>query len=304
MSDPQLVVMAAGIGSRYGGLKQVEPIGPGGEILTDYALFDAHRAGFRRVVFVIRRDIEQAFHDRIGARVARTFDMGYAFQELDKLPKGYAAPGGRSKPWGTGHAILCARDAIDAPFAVINADDFYGAESFRNLYEYLLGARDRDGVYDFCMVGYRLVNTLSEHGHVARGICTAASDGTLETIVERTKIRPFDGGPQYEDADGTWVRLPADSLVSMNMFGFTPAFMGELGRRFPLFLKDHINEPKAEFFLPTVVNQLIEEKKARVKILPTADRWRGVTYREDTQAVREAIHELVKNGVYPENVWG
>jgi dTDP-glucose pyrophosphorylase len=296
--------MAAGIGSRYGGVKQIEPVGPNGEIIIDYALFDAHRAGFERVTFVLRKEIEEAFNERVGSAVENHFDVTYAFQSVDNLPEGFSLPADRKKPWGTAHAVLCAADAIDAPFAVVNADDFYGSQSFENLYTYLSRAGDSDGYYDYCMVGYRLANTLSEHGHVARGVCTPTPEGYLDTIVERTRIRRFDGNARYEDDDGTWKDIPGDTLVSMNMFGFTPSFVAELRDHFPAFLKDNAGNPKAEFFLPTVVNRLIEEKKARVKILPTHDRWIGVTYREDTPKVREAIHALVAEGAYPEKLWG
>jgi hypothetical protein len=303
MLQPQLVVMAAGIGSRFGGVKQMEPVGPGGETITDYALYDARRAGFERVVFIVRKDIEVPFRERIGLEAEKHFAVLYALQDIADLPPGFSPPHERKKPWGTAHAVLCAADAIDAPFAVVNADDFYGAGSFRALHSYLTRASDRNGYYDYCMVAYRLINTLSEHGHVSRGICRPTPEGDLDTIVERTRILGFDGAARYEAENGNWIDIPPDSLVSMNMFGFTPSFIAELQSRFPAFLRENVGEPKAEFFLPGVVNGLIEEKKARVRILPTQDRWMGVTYREDTPAVREAIRALIAQGVYPDRLW-
>ncbi len=303
MLQPQLVVMAAGMGSRYGGLKQIEPIGPNKEIIIDYALYDAHRAGFKRIAFVVRKDIEHAFRERIGSVVEKHFDVTYALQKIDDLPNDFSAPAQRNKPWGTAHAVLCAADAVDAPFAVINADDFYGAESFKILYGYLRTARDSAGMYDYCMVGYRLINTISEHGHVSRGVCTETADGHLGTIVEYSKIQASGRAVRYQGDDGAWADIDGSSIASMNMFGFTPSFLAELKARFPAFLKENIGNPKAEFFLPTVVNDLVKERKARVKILPTTDSWIGVTYEEDTPKVREAIRALVAQGVYPEKLW-
>ncbi|MBD3317369.1 MAG: nucleotidyltransferase [Chitinivibrionales bacterium] len=303
MPKPILVVMAAGVGSRYGGMKQIEPVGPSGEIVLDYAVFDAVRAGFGKVVFVIRQEIEEAFREKIGKTIERNVDTRYAYQSLDKLPDGYGLPEGRSKPWGTAHAVLCAAEEVDAPFAVINADDFYGKNSFKVLHEYLVNARDRDGIYDYCMVGFELSNTLTEHGHVSRGVCTIGDDGYLEGIVERTKIRRFGDEVKYAVSDEHWEPIPADSVVSMNMWGFTPSYMEELHRRFPRFLDQNIANPKAEYFVPTVVNELIEEGKARVRVLPTGDQWFGVTYKEDRRVVVDQIAQLVKNGVYPARLW-
>jgi choline kinase len=301
--EPYLLVMAAGIGSRYGGLKQIEPVGPSGEIILDYALYDAMKAGFRQVVFVIRKDIEEAFREKIGSSAAKHLDVTYVFQSIDDLPQGFAVPADRTKPWGTGHAVLSARRVIDAPFAVINADDFYGSRSFAMLYSYLKNARDAGGLSDYCMVGYVLANTLTEHGHVARGVCAVSNDGFLESIVERTKIQRFSDAVRYCEADGTWVDIEAQSIVSMNMLGFTPSYLRELEQRFPLFLRQNGNDLKAELFVPTVVNQLIHEKRCRVKVLPTPDAWLGVTYKEDREAVRQSIRVLVDKGAYPEKLW-
>jgi dTDP-glucose pyrophosphorylase len=304
MSNPHLVVMAAGIGSRFGGLKQIEPVGPGGEVLLDYALYDARNAGFRDVTFVIRRQIEQAFVGRMEQAVASAFNVSYAYQEIDSLPEGFAAPAGRTKPWGTAHAVLCARDFVDLPFAVINADDFYGAQSFKNIYDYLCTAGDTDSAYDYCMVGYRLANTLTEHGHVARGVCTVDSNGCLETIVERTQIEKAGDAVRYRDERNNWVDIKPQSIVSMNMFGFTVSFMDILNEQFPRFLHENIDSAKAEFFIPTVVNELISAKRATVKVLPTPDAWIGVTYKEDTPKARNAINGLIAAGAYPRRLWG
>lgn len=303
MQKPILVVMAAGIGSRYGGMKQIDPVGPSGEIVLDYAVYDAVRAGFGRVVFVIREEIEEAFRERFGSTIERHVDTRYVYQSLDALPEGYAVPEGRAKPWGTAHAVLCAAEAVDAPFAVINADDFYGRDSFRVLHDYLVSVRDDQGIFDYCMVGFRLWNTLTEHGHVSRGVCTIGEDGFLRSIVERTKIQRFGGAAQYAVSDDEWVDIPGDSVVSMNMWGFTPSYLEELQRRFPRFLDRNAENPKAEFFVPTVVNELVEEGRARVKVLPTADRWFGVTYREDRRMVVDAIAGLVDEEVYPSKLW-
>jgi NDP-sugar pyrophosphorylase family protein len=303
MNKPQIVVMAAGMGSRFGGAKQIEAVGPSGEIIIDYSLFDAYRAGFRRIVFIIRRDSEEAFRERINPEVEKLFEVRYAYQEHDKLPQGFSVPEGRTKPWGTAHAVMCAKEMVDAPFAVLNADDFYGSESFTNLYKFLSTAEDKNGIYDYCMVGYRLEKTLTKYGQVARGICTANSKGFLESIVERTKIQRFEEAIRYETQNG-WEDVSGGSIVSMNMFGFTPGFCVELENRFPVFLRANISNPKAEFFLPSVVNELIVEKKAAVQILPTHSDWLGVTYREDLEPVRESIGALITGGRYSHKLWG
>lgn len=297
--------MAAGIGSRYGGLKQVDPIGPNGEIVIDYAIYDALRAGFGKVVFVIRKDIEEIFREKVGRRIEQRAETVYVFQDLHDLPPGFEVPEERKKPWGTGHAALAARSVVDTPCAVINADDFYGPHAFQTLANYLNTAQDRDGVYDYAMVGYELRKTLSENGTVARGICNVSPDGYLISVEERTKIQQVDGAIQYTEDGTTWTPLPADSLVSLNFWGFTPSIFHELAERFPAFLKRcECNLLKSEFFLPMVVNELLVEGKARVKVLPTHETWFGVTYPADRPTVQGAIRDLIARGVYPEQLWG
>ncbi|MBN2565401.1 MAG: nucleotidyltransferase [Candidatus Eisenbacteria bacterium] len=296
--SPSMVVMAAGIGSRYGGLKQVDPVGPSGEMIIDYSVFDALRAGFERVVFVIRSDIEADFRDVIGNRLGNRIDTAYVFQNLDTLPDGFAVPGSRVKPWGTAHAVLCARDAVPGAFAAINADDFYGAGAFAAVGRHLGG-----GSPDYCMAGYRLDHTLSEHGHVSRGVCEVTGDGLLRGIVERETIRAFTDGIKYEAAGGSWVPLPDDAVVSMNIWGFGHAFFDHLDAAFRTFLENRIDEPGAECYLPAVVDDLVAEGSARVRVLPTDERWFGITYREDRPTVQRAILGLIGRGVYPERLW-
>ncbi len=300
MEHPTLVVMAAGLGSRYGGLKQIDPVGPGGEIIIDYSLYDALRAGFRRVVFVIKRELEPTFRERVGQRLEGRLETHYAFQELTDLPEGFRVPEGRTKPWGTGHAVLAARHLVQGPFAVINGDDFYGQESFRVMAEFLRGPSVR-GAY--AMVGFAIENTVTDHGTVARGVCTADAEGHLAAITERTSVKPTPEGIRYE-AEGAWHPIPHGTPVSMNLWGFGPDFMGELERRFPAFLREAIAQPlKAEYFLPFVVDALLREGEATVQILPTPDRWFGVTYPEDKPRVAAAIQALVDAGVYPARLW-
>jgi len=305
MTKPTLVVLAAGIGSRYGGVKQIEPVGPGSEILLDYSIYDALRAGFGQVAFVIKREIEDDFRRTVGETIERQCETKYAFQEVDQVPSGMQVPANRIKPWGTGHATLSSKDAVDGPVAVINADDFYGQTSFQILHDYLVSAQNHDGVYDYCMVGYVLANTLTEHGHVARGACSMDEKGYLVEVHERTHIKKFGNTARYTEDDGeTWHEIPMDSYVSMNMWGFTPSIYGELEAAFPRFLREADNLEKAEFFLPAVVNDLLQAKKARVRVLPTRERWIGMTYRADKPAVEKYIGELVRQGVYPERLWG
>jgi hypothetical protein len=305
MPEPTLVVMAAGMGSRYGGLKQIDPVGPKDEIIVDYSIYDALHAGFGRVVFVIKEDIEQLFRERVGKFIERQCDTTYVFQRLDDVPKGFEVPPGRQKPWGTGHATLSCRHVLDSPFAVINADDFYGRSSYQTLCDYLRDARDRDGVYDYCMVGYVLGNTLTDHGHVARGVCTVDEDGFLVDVRERTHIERLGQVVRATEDGDTWVDIPAESVVSLNMWGFTPSLLSELDARFRQFLRENSdNLHGAEFFLPDAVGDLVQEGKARVKILPTSERWFGVTYQQDRLRVKQAILNLVRRGVYPENLWG
>jgi len=302
---PTLIVMAAGIGSRYGGLKQVDPIGPHGEIVIDYAVFDALRAGFGKAIFLIRKDIEEIFRERVGSTIEKQVQTVYVFQELDNLPPGFSVPPERKKPWGTGHAVLSCKDAVHEPFAVINADDFYGPGAFQALADYLRQAQDLEGgPYDYSMAGYELENTLSEHGTVSRGVCEVTPDGYLAQVRERTKIKRFGDQVKYTENGEEWVTLPAHSTVSMNMWGFTPGFFKELEQIFPRFLKANVETmSKVEFYLPSVVNQLLDEQKARVKVLPVQEKWFGVTYPEDRASVQEAIRGLVRQGVYPESLW-
>jgi hypothetical protein len=304
MSSLTLVVMAAGIGSRYGGLKQIDPVGPSGEVVLDYSVFDALRAGFGRVVLIIRKDIEDAFRDQIGRRIERAADTAYVFQSLEALPPGFALPPDRKKPWGTGHAILTARDAVSTPFLAINADDYYGRTAFEAMAGYLGSKSGVEKTHEFAMVGYRLANTLSEHGTVARGVCSATPDGYLVGIRELLKIRSFADGIKHTENEVDWQPLAPDSWTSMNCWGFTTALFGELERRFPAFLRTRAADiTKAEFLIPEVVGDLLREKRARVKILPTRERWFGVTYPEDRQVFRQAILGLVESGLYPRDLW-
>jgi hypothetical protein len=297
--------MAAGIGSRYGGLKQMDPVGPSGEIIIDYSIYDALRAGFERVVFVIRRDIEADFREKVGRNVEGRAEVEYVFQDLADVPEGFDVPDSRKKPWGTGHAVRSARGKLDGNFAVVNADDFYGASSYRVLCDYLRTAQDAAGVGDYCLVGYVLWNTLSDHGHVARGVCSADAEGFLTEIHERTRIQKSGEGARFSEDDGaSWTEVSRDSLVSMNMWGFTPSYIDALEERFPKWLAANLGQPKTEFFVPVVVGEMIAGGAARVKVLPTHEKWFGVTYREDAPAVKTAIRDLVASGAYPENLWG
>ena len=299
---PVLVVMAAGMGSRYGGLKQIDPVGPCGEAILDFSLYDAHEAGFETAVIIIKEAIRADFMETVGKRLENCpMEIRYAYQEQDKmLPAGFAVPKERgAKPWGTSHAVLCAREEIgDAPFVVLNADDYYGKSAFRTVFDYM--SHVEDGA-NYAMVGYRLGNTVSDHGTVARGICQRDEQDYLAAIVERLRVETYPGGIRYQDDDGTWHDLDPDSLVSMNMFGFTPRFLQELEDRFPLFLKYEMpkNPAKKEFLLPMTVGRLLMENCARVKVLSTSNRWYGVTYAQDKLAVQEALMEMVRKGMYP-----
>ena len=304
MNKPTLVIMAAGIGSRYGGLKQIDPVGLDRELIIDYSIYDALRAGFGKVVFVIKKSIEADFREIIGDRIEERCDVSYIFQEIDRLPDGFKPPNGRVKPWGTGHALLLGKDIVKKPFAVINADDFYGATSFQAIYDQLKTQTNSHEVDTHCMVGYSLVNTLPQDGHVARGICTVSPDGYLCDVHERTKIQRFGDRAKYsEDGGDTWVDIPLDSIASMNLWGFTPSIFPVLETAFRTFLKQPNNDLSTEFFLPTVVNQLLESKRARVKVIPTKERWVGVTYRADKPVVEQHILHLIHSGVYPEKLW-
>ena len=305
MKKPILVVMAAGMGSRYGGLKQIDPVGNHGQIIIDYSIFDARRAGFETVVFIIKREIEDMFKAAVGDRLSKIMDVRYAYQQLEDLPGGYAVPAGRTKPWGTSHAILAARDVIDAPFAVINADDYYGPEAFQEIYDFLSTHGDGDR-YEYAMVGYLLKNTVTENGSVARGVCVENEDHTLSSVTERTRIETYERGIRFTEDDGaTWTDVAPDSIVSMNLWGFTESFVRETRDRFPLFLDKALaeNPLKGEYFLPSVVSQLIAEDKARVTVLRSHDKWYGVTYKEDKPVVVAAIAEKTASGLYPDNLW-
>lgn len=300
---PTLLVLAAGMGSRYGGLKQIDAVGPHGEAIIDYSIYDAIRAGFGRVVFVIRHDIEQEFKQAIGARFHQQVPVDYAFQELDQVPAGFTVPPQRKKPWGTAHAVLAARQQVDTPFAVINADDFYGADSYRALAHYLQNLRETPPVAESVMIGFTLRNTLSEHGAVSRALCETDSTGWLQSIVERTKIEKSGTAARYLDDTGQPHPLRGDELVSMNMFGFTPTIFGLLAAEFDKFLAARGTDEKAEFFIPTPVNALIREHRLRMRVLPSTSQWFGITYREDKPAVMDSIRHLIQQGVYPQKLW-
>ena len=304
---PVLVVMAAGMGSRYGGLKQIDPVGSQGEAILDFSLFDAHRAGFETAVIIIKEAIRKDFMETVGKRLEKCpMEIRYAYQELDKLPEGFTVPEGRTKPWGTCHAVLCAAEAIDgAPFAVINADDYYGPEAYRTIFEGLSKLSD-DEIYHFCMVGYRLGNTVTDHGSVARGVCQVDSSGKLVTVTERTRIEKYDGGIHFTtDGGESWTELPEDTIVSMNMWGFSPSFLPEIAARFPAFLQTTAveNPMKAEYFLPFAVECLLQEGKADVTVLSSPDKWYGVTYAADKPIVVAALKEKTAAGLYPDGLW-
>jgi dTDP-glucose pyrophosphorylase len=298
MMVPSLLVLAAGMGSRYGGLKQIDPVGPGGESIMDYSIYDALRAGFGKIVFVLRKEIEAAFRQTIAARFEHRIAIDYVFQELDDLPSGFSVPDGRTKPWGTTQAVLAADGAIREPFAVINADDFYGAESFRALAAHLQSA-----TADYAMIGFVLRNTLSDFGAVARGVCQVDEHGFLKSIVERTNIARDGSQAKSTDSSGKVSQLCGDENVSMNMWGFTPSIFAQLEQVFREFLQAHGSDLRAESYLPNAVNLLINSGQARVRVIPTTGLWFGVTYRQDRERVVESIGRLVQAGVYPERLW-
>lgn len=304
MKEPILVILAAGMGSRYGGLKQMDPVGSSGEAIIDYSVFDARRAGFRRVIFLIKHEIEADFKRLVGARIEKHMDVTYAYQQLDMLPEGCTVPEGRVKPWGTGHAVWCCREYIDAPFLAINADDYYGVEAFRIAYEKLSTLAD-DAQARYFMVGYELKNTLTENGYVSRGICTADAEGYLTQIVERTHIISTCDGPLFTEDGETYHRLSADAPVSMNMFGFTPSILREMERTFPAFHARAAaeNPLKAEFYLPGVVNGMLDQHAATVEVLRCPSRWYGVTYQADKAQVKAAMARMAEEGLYPTPLW-
>jgi hypothetical protein len=301
-SAPALVVLAAGIGARYGGLKQMDPVGPGGEAVLDYAVYDAKRAGFGKFIFVLRRQIEHDFREAFGRRFAKHLDIDYAFQELDMVPAGRHVPPGRTKPWGTGHAVLCAAQVLDRPFAVINADDFYGAESFRVLARFLTQSAPANPDL-FAMVGFQLDRTLSEHGTVARGLCQTDAAGHLVSVEELTAIERQSGGARNKERDGSYRNLTGRETVSMNCWGFSMGLFDGLRRQFGEFLDRNERNLKAEFYLPTAINTLIQERLAQVKVLPTPCHWFGVTYRDDRAIVVKSIRAMIRAGEYPERLW-
>lgn len=288
--DITLVVMAAGMGSRFGGLKQIEPIGPNGEVLLDFSVYDAVKAGFTKVVFVIKHAIEKDFKEMVGKRIAGRVKVEYAFQEVDKLPDGYVCPADREKPWGTAHAILCCKDVVNEPFAVVNADDYYGRSAFQKMADFL-----NEDTPDYSMVGFRLVNTLTENGYVSRGVCET-EDGILKTVTERTKIS---ADCKFTEDDGkTWTKLPEDTVVSMNLWGFRPDIFGYIEEGFKAFLDEKLNAPKSEYYLPAVVSERIERNEKKVRVLIAEDKWYGVTYKEDKQVVVDAITKMINDGLY------
>jgi bifunctional N-acetylglucosamine-1-phosphate-uridyltransferase/glucosamine-1-phosphate-acetyltransferase GlmU-like protein len=302
MNKPILAVLAAGMGSRYGGLKQMDPVGPNGEFIIDYSIYDAHRAGFETVVFIIKHEIEDAFRETVGARVSKYMEVRYAFQQLDMLPEGYALPEGRVKPWGTGHAVLCADEVLDAPYVVINSDDYYGPEAFQVAYDFLTTVDDDADKCHYAMVGYQLKNTVTEHGSVARGICESNESGNLERVTEHTQIETYAGGIRSTmDGGKSWLRLDADTLVSMNMWCFRPSFTKALVAQFPAFLDKALveNPIKGEYFLPLTVTEMIQSGKADVKVLSSHDKWYGVTYQADRPGVVAALQQKTDEGVYP-----
>jgi NDP-sugar pyrophosphorylase family protein len=288
--------MAAGLGSRYGGLKPLAPVGPNGEAAVAYSIHDALKAGFGRIVFVIRKAMEAPFREGLGKTIEKIADTAYVFQELDRLPPGFSVPAGREKPWGTGHAILCCKEAVRTPFAVINADDFYGPTSYAALADYLKAAPS------YCMAGFVLKNTLSPHGTVSRGICEVTRDGFLVSVTERTQIRRSGDSAEFADEQGRWVEISGDAIVSLNLWGFTPGIFDEMERRFAAFLEKRGADLKAEYFLPSVVGELVREEKAKVRVLKTEETWFGLTYPQDLPAAQEAVRALIQRGIYPERL--
>lgn len=306
MDKPALVIMAAGMGSRYGGLKQIDPVDDQGHIIMDYSIYDAVKAGFSKVVFIIKKENEADFKEAIGDRLASKLDVRYAFQDLNDIPEGFEVPEGRVKPWGTAHAIYSARHEINGPFVVINADDFYGRDAFEKMYDYLSSNQD-DDKYRFSMVGYRLANTVTENGYVSRGVCQVDSDGFLQEIVERTRIEKKPEGVAYSEDDGnTWTKLDESGLVSMNMWGFSKSILDKIEEGFPAFLEEGLkaNPLKSEYFLPSVVSKLLEEDKATVQVLSSEDKWYGITYKEDKPLLMAAIQDMKDKGLYPQELWG
>ncbi len=304
MNKPVLIVMAAGMGSRYGGLKQIDPVGKNGELIIDYSMHDAKKAGFETVIFIIKRENEELFKEAIGNSLSKTMKVEYAYQELTNIPSGFDVPKDRVKPWGTAHATLSAKPFVNGPFAVINADDYYGEKAFSLIYDYLCNTKEKS-IFEYTMVGYLLGNTVTEHGHVARGVCETDENDFLTDIQERTRIEKYDKGIHFTTDDGeTWQDISENAIVSMNMWGFSASFMQQANDRFAAFLNEQlkVNPLKCEYFLPSVVDMLLKENLARVKVLKSTDKWYGVTYKEDKPTVVNAIAQMTKDGQYPENL--
>lgn len=308
MEKPTLVIMAAGMGSRFGGLKQIEPVSGKDEIILDFSLFDALRAGFERAVIIIKEENEQDFRRLIDHKAGQHMKIEYAYQDINDIPEGFTVPEGRTKPWGTAHAVLAARHLVKGNFAVINSDDYYGPEAFRVMYDFLEKAADAEGpLYNYCMVGYEVQNTLTENGHVSRGVCAETPDGYLADIVERTKIMHHECAIAYTEDDGrTWTEVPEGTTVSMNFWGFTPSILKEMEAGLPAFLEDALanNPAKGEYLLPKCVDELIKAGRAQAKVLKSHDRWYGVTYKEDKESVVSALQSLKDSGLYPQELWG
>ncbi len=301
MVKPTLLVLAAGMGSRYGGLKQIDPVGPSGEAIIDYSIYDALRAGFGKIVFVIRKDIDKEFKASFGDKFSRQIPVEYVYQELGNVPDGLAYTPERVKPWGTGHAVLCSAPAIDEPFAVINADDFYGPKAYQELFAYLSQLENEHT--NHCMVGYRLENTLSDHGYVSRGICQSDGAGWLTNVIERTHIEKKNDQIFFQDHHQEAFPLSPDAIVSMNMWGFTPSIFDQHQHQFVDFIQEHGQNPKAEFYIPTVVNTMIKRNEGKVKVLTSGDKWFGVTYKEDKPIVEQNLLVLIDKGIYPSKLW-
>lgn len=301
--DKTLVIMAAGMGSRYGGLKQIDPVGPSGEIIIDYSAYDAMNAGFNKIVFIIKEENLEVFKNTIGDKVSTKVKVEYVFQKTDNIPERFSVPSDRVKPWGTAHAIMCCKDVVKEPFAVINADDFYGRKSFQKISQWMDKLDSGKKPYDFCMAGYILKNTLTENGYVSRGICNIDSDSKLISVTERTKIMRVDGTVKFCE-DDTWQDLDENSIASMNCWGFSPVFIEEAYKGFSEFYNENLhNLSKAEYYLPTVVTSMIKSRKCEVKVLPTDEKWIGVTYKEDKPYVKDAIKSMVNTGIYPQKLW-
>jgi len=305
MVKPTLVVMAAGMGSRYGGLKQMDPVGPSGETIVEYSIYDAINAGFGKVIFIIKEEMLEGFKATIGRKIEALVEIAYVFQRVSDVPRGCNIPENRTKPWGTGHAVMCCKDVVNTPFLVINADDFYGASTFKLIHDYLMDIKDTQDFYEYSMVGFKLENTLTDQGHVARGICVVDEFGYLKGIKERTQIKRFQEGVRYTEDGESYNVIQEGSTVSMNTWGFTPSIFEELGKKFSQFLEENKeNILKAEYFLPSIIDSLIAENKAKVKVLTSLEQWYGVTYKEDKLVVKAMIMQLVDKSVYPIKLWG